>query len=187
MKAEQDALDVRRVLAGETAAFEAIVRRWQGPLVNLAYRFCRDRGRAEEMAQDAFLKIFNALPTWRGDAAFSTWMFATVMNLYRSSLRRMAPPTVPLDAAAGLADPRTGHGLFEDEDRREAIRRAVGALPYRYRDAITLFYFFEMDVQAAARALSLPEGTVKARLHRGRALLRRRLAGLWAAPAVEEA
>ena len=70
MKAEQDALDVRRVLAGETAAFEAIVRRWQGPLVNLAYRFCRDRGRAEEMAQDAFLKIFNALPTWRGDAAF---------------------------------------------------------------------------------------------------------------------
>jgi RNA polymerase sigma-70 factor (ECF subfamily) len=178
VKAEQDALDVQRVLAGEAAAFEAIVRRWQGPLVNLAYRFCRDRGRAEEMAQEAFLKIFKALPTWRGDAAFSTWMFATVMNLYRSTLRRDPPPSVPLDAAAGLADPRTGHGLFEEEDQREAVRRAVGALPNRYRDAITLFYFLEMDVHAAARALRLPEGTVKARLHRGRAILRRRLTGM---------
>jgi RNA polymerase sigma-70 factor (ECF subfamily) len=182
VKAEQDALDVRRVLAGETAAFEAIVRRWQGPLVNLAYRFCRDRGRAEEMAQEAFLKVFSNLSTWRGEAAFSTWMFATAINLYRSSLRRVTPPGVSLDAAAGLADPRTGHGLFEDEDRREAVRRAVGALPHRYRDAITLFYFLEMDVEAAARALRLPEGTVKARLHRGRGMLRRRLAEMLRAP-----
>ena len=58
MSAARDQADIDRVLAGDTSAFEGIVRRWQGPLVNLAYRFCRHRGRAEEMAQEAFLRAF---------------------------------------------------------------------------------------------------------------------------------
>jgi hypothetical protein len=66
--ADDDLVDVERVLAGDLAAFESIVRRWQGPLVNLAYRFCRDRSRAEEMAQDAFLRAWRALATWRREA-----------------------------------------------------------------------------------------------------------------------
>ena len=61
MSATEDLADVERVLAGETASFEGIVRRWQGPLVNMAYRFCNDRGRAEEMAQEAFLRVYRSL------------------------------------------------------------------------------------------------------------------------------
>src|SRR5215470_11006512 len=75
-----------RVLAGDISAFEGIVRRWQGPLVNLAYRFCRDRGRAEEMAQEAFLRVYRKLDRWHSDSLFSSWMFAVAINLYRSEL-----------------------------------------------------------------------------------------------------
>ena len=75
MSAIEDEADVQKVLAGEVSAFEGIVKRWQGPLVNLAYRFCRDRGRAEEMAQEAFLRCYRALGKWRRDSTFSTWLF----------------------------------------------------------------------------------------------------------------
>ena len=83
LSADADQADVEKVLAGDIDAFENIVRRWQGPLINLAYRFCRDRGRAEDMAQNAFLRAFRALEGWRKDAAFSTWLFALATNLYR--------------------------------------------------------------------------------------------------------
>ena len=91
MSAEEDAADVASVLAGDVSAFEAIVRRWQTPLVNLAYRFCRDRGRAEDMTQEAFLRAYRSLASWRKDAAFSTWLFALATNLYRSEIRRLPP------------------------------------------------------------------------------------------------
>jgi RNA polymerase sigma factor (sigma-70 family) len=92
------------VLAGDTAAFENIVRRWQGPLVNLAYRFCRDRGRAEDMAQEAFLRAFRGLASWRRDAAFSTWLFALATNLYRTELRRIPVNTLPLRDVTSLKE-----------------------------------------------------------------------------------
>ena len=172
-----DAADVRAVVAGDHAAFERIVRRWQAPLVNLAYRYCRDRGRAEEMAQDVFVKVFRALDTYRGDSSFSTWLFAVAANHYRAQSRRHSPERVPLEAISELQDPRTAHGILEDADRREIVRRSVSSLPRRYRDAVVLFYFFDMDLAAASAALGLPEGTVKARLHRGRGILRRKLSG----------
>ena len=106
MSANDDQADVERVLAGDISAFEGIVRRWQGPLINLAYRFCRDRGRAEEMAQEAFLRAYRALAQWRKDAVFSTWLFALATNLYRSELRRIPALTVSLDDIAEPPDAR---------------------------------------------------------------------------------
>jgi RNA polymerase sigma-70 factor (ECF subfamily) len=187
VSASEDQADVERVLAGDVSRFEGIVRRWQGPLVNLAYRFCRDRGRAEEMAQEAFLRAFRALEGWRGDAAFSTWLFAVATNGYRSELRRVPPRTVSLDDVAEPGDPRPPDGGFEDLDRDRAVRRAVLTLPARYRDALILFYFHGLDVAAAARSLGLPEGTVKARLSRGRAILRGKLPRLLTTPRLKEA
>jgi RNA polymerase sigma-70 factor (ECF subfamily) len=186
LSASEDQADVERVLAGEIAAFEGIVRRWQGPLVNLAYRFCRDRARAEEMAQEAFLRAYRALSKWRKDAAFSTWLFAVATNLYRTELRRIPAATVSLDQVAEPRDARAIDGGLEDADRDRAVRHAVCALPPKYRDALTLFYFHEMDVATASLSLGLPEGTVKARLSRGRELLRGKLPRLIATPRVKE-
>lgn len=187
MSPSDDQSAVERVLAGDVSAFEEIVRRWQGPLINLAYRFCHDRGRSEEMAQEAFLRAFRGLAQWRKDAAFSTWLFALATNLYRSELRRIPARTVSLDDVREPIDPRALDGGLEDLDRDAAVRRAVFALPAKYREALILFYFHEMDVPAAARSLGLPEGTVKARLFRGREILRSKLPKTMAMPRLKEA
>ncbi len=189
--ASDDQADVERVLAGNISAFEGIVRRWQRPLVNLAYRFCHDRGRSEDMAQEAFLRAYRGLGQWRKDAVFSTWLFAVATNLYRSELRRIPARivSVSLDDIAEPADARASDAGIEDRDydRDLAVRRTVGALPAKYREALILFYFHEMDVTTAARSLGLPEGTVKARLFRGREILRSKLPQLLAAPRLKEA
>jgi RNA polymerase sigma-70 factor (ECF subfamily) len=172
--ADEDDAAVRRVVAGDVAAFNGIVQRWQGRLVNLAWRFCRDRTMAEDMAQEAFVKAFRALRTFRGDAAFSTWLTAIAMNTYRSCLRDREPVAAPIDlahAAAHGSDPFEG---LQDQERAALLRRAVLALPAKYREPLVLYYFQEMDLAETARVLGIPEGTVKARLSRGRDLLRQR-------------
>src|SRR3984957_18117465 len=172
--AEEDLTDVDRVLAGDVRAFEGIVRRWQGPLVNMAWRYCRDRGRAEEMAQEAFLRAWRGLAAWRRESSFSTWLFALAANVFRSELQRFPVVNVPLEDVAEPAGPATQHDGLQEKQSHDAVRRAVMALPQRYREPVVLYYFHEMDVAAASRSMGLPEGTVKARLARGRELLRKR-------------
>jgi RNA polymerase sigma-70 factor (ECF subfamily) len=140
-------------------------------------RFCGDRGRAEELAQEAFLRAFRSLAQWRRDAAFSTWLFAVATNLYRRELRRIPPRTAPLEDIVTPAASGTAEARRVEVDRRRAVRNALQALPAKYRDVLLLFYFHEHDVAATASSLGVPEGTVKARLSRGRALLERKLRG----------
>jgi RNA polymerase sigma-70 factor (ECF subfamily) len=172
--AAEDLADATRVLAGDVAAFEGIVRRWQGPLVNMAWRYCRDRSRAEEMAQEAFLHAWRGLANWRREGSFSTWLFALAANVYRSELKRFPTETLPLDSAPEPASDASQYGELAAQFNHEALRRAVFALPPRYREPVVLYYFHEMDVAAAAATMGLPEGTLKARLSRARALLRQR-------------
>ncbi len=181
--ATADLEDVRRVLAGDVRAFEGIVRRWQGPLVNMAWRYCRDRGRAEELAQEAFLRAWRGLASWRRESSFSTWLFALAANVYRNDLKRVPTVTVPMEDAPEPTGPATQHDELAERYQNESVRRAVLALPLRYREPVVLYYFHEMDVGAAARTLHLPEGTVKARLSRARALLRKRFPHLESATA----
>ena len=167
--------DVARVLAGDVQAFEGIVRRWQGPLVNMAWRYCRDRGRAEEMAQEAFLRA------WRGLASMASRIQLLHLALRPRRqclpLRTQAFPHRSLSARSKL--PNRPHRLASTSHSltgkgHEVLRRAVLALPLRYREPVILFYFHEMDLSAAARTMGLPEGTLKARLSRARALLKNR-------------
>lgn len=171
---DPDLAHVQRVLSGDAEAFAEIVRRWQGPLVNLAWRYCRDRGRAEEMAQEAFVRAWRGLASWRQESSFSTWLFALAANVFRNELKRVPADMVPMEEAGEPATaPAQQENLLRTQDD-EAVRRAVLALPQRYREPVILFYFHEMNVTAAARTMRLPEGTVKARLARARELLRRR-------------
>lgn len=168
MSDEQDRADIARVIAGDIEAFTGIVRRWQTPLVSLAHRFCRDRDQAEDMAQVAFVTAYRAAAQWRGEAKFSSWLFAVATNVYRSEMRRRFVSTVSLDSTAPLLQEEREAA---DSERAAVVRRLVATLPAKYRDVMVLFYFHAMDVRSAAASLGIPEGTVKARLHRGRKIL----------------
>jgi RNA polymerase sigma-70 factor (ECF subfamily) len=176
--AQEDLADVERVMAGDVRAFEGIVRRWQGPLVNMAWRYCRDRGRAEELAQEAFIRAWRGLSGWRREGSFSTWLFALAANMFRSELKRFPTEDLALDQIAEPSRPAAQHYVLASRMSSETVRRAVLALPIRYREPLVLFYFHEMDLSAAARTMKLPEGTLKARLSRARELMRRRFPGL---------
>lgn len=172
--AAADLADVDRVLAGDVGAFEGIVRRWQAPLINMAWRYCRDRGRAEELAQEAMVRAWRGLAAWRRESSFSTWLFALAANVFRNDLKRFPAMNLPIQEIAEPSRPAHQHAEIEEKSRDEAVRRAVLALPKRYREPVVLFYFHEKDVAAAAQTMRLPQGTVKARLARARDLLRRR-------------
>ncbi len=183
---DPDVADVARVLAGDVQAFEGIVHRWQGPLINMAWRYCRDRGRAEELAQEAFIRAWRGLAQWRRESTFSTWLFALAANVFRSDLKRFPTVNLPIDEIAELSGPATQHNALAAQLSHEVVRCAVLALPLRYREPVVLFYFHEMDVAAAARTMGMPEGTLKARLSRARALLRLRFPNLEAEHAAME-
>lgn len=172
MSVEEDRAAVRRVRAGDAEAFEDIVRRWQGPLLNLAYRFCRNREESEELVQDAFLRIYRKLHLYREEAAFSSWMFAVATRVFVSHVRRQKPRWLQAEELDRLAGSDDASAPTHDRDRDEMVRRAVGTLPGRYRDAIVLYYFLEQDVAHAAKVLGISTGTLKSRLHRGREMLR---------------
>jgi RNA polymerase sigma-70 factor (ECF subfamily) len=126
------------------------------------------------MAQEAFLRAWRGLANWRRESSFSTWLFALAANVFRSELRRFPTVNLPLDEVPEPTGPSTQHESLSKKQNYEVVRRAVLALPLRYREPVVLFHFHEMDVSAAARTMGLPEGTLKARLSRARALLRRR-------------
>ncbi|MGA3050139.1 MAG: sigma-70 family RNA polymerase sigma factor [Terracidiphilus sp.] len=175
---DQDAADAALVLAGDLNAFEGIVRRWQQRLVTLAWRFCRDRTLAEDMAQEAFFKAFRSLSAYRGEAAFSTWLTAIALNSYRSRLRAEGPSLLSLDPARTFSMEGDALGSLIRSEGAEAVRKAVLTLPTRYREAIVVFYFQEKSVAETATVLGIAEGTLKARLHRGRELLRHKCINL---------
>lgn len=168
---------VDRVLSGDTQAFALIVQRWQGPLINLAWRYCRDRSRAEELAQEAFLRAWRGLRSWRRESSFSTWLFSIAANVYRNDLKRIPSVHLSLSDLPERSQPSSAFVHDKELDgaaRDSAVRRAVYALPDKYREPLILYYFHEMDLTAAAATMGLPEGTMKARLSRGRDMLRQR-------------
>lgn len=162
---------VARARAGDAEAFRELVERHQDRAFALARRLLRDEAEAEEVAQDAFLRAWTALPGFRAEASFGTWLHRIV---YRRALDRIdalkarrrhesSAPSWPEEGAPAPPAP------FDGEER---VRRLVDALPAAQRAAVTLFYFEDRSVQDAARALGMHENTLKTHLHRARAALR---------------
>ena len=178
MPGDRDKLDATLAAGGDTEAFSRLVARWQDRMLGLAWRFCRDRTMAEDMAQEAFVRAFRALPRFRADAAFGTWLTAIALNTYRNALRDRPPvavPFLPSHAPVTAGGPTDG---IERRELAEIVRAQVIRLPDRYRTAMVLYHFQEQDVAETARVLGIRVGTLKGRLFRGRHLLERRLRAL---------
>ena len=157
---------VRATLSGDDGAYAELIRRHKGRVFGTCSRFARDAHQLDDLCQEVFLRAFQGLRKRRGESLFSTWLIALATNVCRSHARRAPPPE-----QLGELDPAAPAGAPSDPALGQRLRRAVNALPSRYRDALHLYYFHATDVGAAAATLGLPEGTLKARLARGRKLL----------------
>ena len=184
--ADDDASLVRRIVGGDLAAFEALMRRHNRRLYRLARATLRDDAEAEDALQDAYLSAFSKMGQFRGEAALSTWLSRLVLNQCLGRLRRSArrDDIVPIVAPHPDADLDTmGHSLTEAPDTaamraevRSLLERKLDELPRDLRAVFVLRCVEEMSVEETAAALGVPEVTVRTRHFRARGLLRESLA-----------
>lgn len=190
--ADQDRALVDRARAGDTAAFEALVRHYQGWVFTLALRMLPDRAEAEDMAQEIFLKAYRGLKRFRGDSRFSTWLYAIAshhcLNRLEARRRRSLQPG-PAGGRAGLAgdDPPAlvdrltdqtprADALLERRDRARIVQTELANLTEEHRIILVLRDIQGLSYEEIAQALRLELGTVRSRLHRARTEMRARLA-----------
>jgi RNA polymerase sigma factor (sigma-70 family) len=170
----RDALLVERAKRGDQDSFRALVETHGRAVYALALRIVQSPPDAEEVAQDTFLRAWRALPEFRGESSFSTWIYriASRRALSRAeAVRRRLKSEMSLDAcdAEGIPDPA---GPRTTSLTRLRLERLIAALPELQRAAITLFYLQDRSIHEVATALDLPVGTVKTHLHRSRIALR---------------
>jgi RNA polymerase sigma-70 factor (ECF subfamily) len=164
---------VSRSARGDEDAFALLVNRYKGMIYSMAYRMLRDPGRADDMAQDTFIKAYAALPGFKGQSKFSSWLYRICYNTCISELRKRKPD-VELEEAMGV--PVAGPvEEFRNRDIQAVIQDEVSKLPDDYRAAITMFHFNGLSYDEIAKLTHKPMGTVKAHIHRARSALKTRL------------
>ncbi|HXY70414.1 MAG TPA: sigma-70 family RNA polymerase sigma factor [Gemmatimonadales bacterium] len=178
--------------AGRETAYRELLRRYERPVFSLIFRMVRDRALAEDLAQETFLKVLNALGSYRPEYKFSSWIFKIANNAAIDQLRRRELDTLSLDgspdartadeveATALQATDRAETPLEELESRETgaAIEQAIGRLRPEYRTCILLRHVEGRTYEEIAEVMDLPLGTVKTYIHRARLELREYLADL---------
>ena len=183
---------VERASTGSEAAYRELVRRYQRPVFSLIYRMVRDRELAEDLTQETFVKVLNAIDRYRPEYKFSSWIFKIANNAAIDHLRRRELDTLSLDGGPDAMTPdrvqatslQLGDGAesqLEELEARELgtqIERAIGALRPEYRSCIIMRHVEGRAYDEIADVLDLPLGTVKTYIHRARAELRESLGSL---------
>ncbi|MEL7023656.1 MAG: RNA polymerase sigma factor RpoE [Pseudomonadota bacterium] len=173
-----DGLLVKRVQQGDNGAFDVLVLKYQHKIVNLVSRYIRDPDEALDVAQDAFIKAYRALPRFRGDSAFYTWLYRIAVNTAKNYL--VAAKRRPMDYDLDLQDPNyyEVHERLRSEDTPEAVALkdemqerigdAINGLPEDLKTAIVLRELDGMSYEEIAEAMECPVGTVRSRIFRAR-------------------
>jgi len=171
---------------GHESAFRELIRRYQRPVFSLIYRMVRDRETAEDLAQETFVKVLNAIDTYRPEHKFSSWIFKIANNTAIDQLRRKELDTLSLEGAPDAVTPERqaatalqigsgGESPLEEIEARELgaqIEAAIGKLRPEYRACIILRHVEGRPYEEIAEILGLPLGTVKTYIHRARGELR---------------
>ena len=178
MTREQEAAIVRKVLGGDANAFETLVLEYEKNVYNIALRMTGNSEDAADMTQEAFIKAYNSLQSFRGDSKFSVWLYRIVSNVCLDFLRsKNRRPTVSLsvedddgeDAQLDVADESQSPELLLDRKlTRDSVRRGLDSLPPDYRHILLLREIQGLSYDEIAQALSLEVGTVKSRIFRAR-------------------
>jgi len=178
----RDADIVARLAQGQPQrAFETLLQRYQAKVFRLCFALLRDRHRAQDAAQDSFLRVWRSLDRYDpAKAALSTWIYAIARNRCLSLIDAAGPAPASLSEPAvwAQAQLRAAPARRDGEGQARLLQKLVEALPAPYRNSLQLFYFEERSVAQAAQMLGLPENTVKTHLHRARAALLQQLQAL---------
>jgi RNA polymerase sigma-70 factor (ECF subfamily) len=175
---------VARSKTGDTESFNQLVRRWERPIFALAYRTLGREEDARDVTQETFLRAFRALPGFKGDAKFSSWLYRIALNLCRDWIRReRRTPVVAMPEGVEIEQlkaERQPAASVEDLAARAELSRGVAAamecLPDEQRAAIILKEYHGLTFQEIADLINCPLSTVKTRVYQGLSLLRRHLA-----------
>jgi RNA polymerase sigma-70 factor (ECF subfamily) len=176
---EVDQQLVERAQRGDKKAFELLVSKYQRKLARLLSRFIRDAAEVEDVTQEAFIKAYRALPTFRGDSAFYTWLYRIGINTaknYLVAMGRRAPTTTDIDSeeAEGfengdqLRDLNTPENELATRQIAETVNQTLGELPEELRTAITLREIEGLSYEDIANIMNCPIGTVRSRIFRAR-------------------
>ena len=179
---------VERVQKGDKGAFDLLVLKYQHKIVNLVMRYVRDPELALDIAQEAFIKAYRALPRFRGDSAFYTWMYRIAVNTAKNHLaaQRRRPMDVELDLQdpeqydlhAKLKETDTPEGVALSNELQETVERAIAALPEDLRTAIILRELEGMSYEEIAETMECPVGTVRSRIFRARDAIGKKIGSL---------
>lgn len=179
---------VERVQKGDKGAFDLLVLKYQHKIVNLIMRYVRDPELALDIAQEAFIKAYRALPRFRGDSAFYTWMYRIAVNTAKNHLaaQRRRPMDVELDLQdpeqydlhAKLKETDTPEGVALSNELQETVERAIAALPEDLRTAIILRELEGMSYEEIAETMECPVGTVRSRIFRARDAIGKKVGSL---------
>jgi len=183
---EVDQQLVERAQRGDKRAFELLVEKYQRRLARLLSRLIRDPGEVEDVTQEAFIKAYRALPSFRGDSAFYTWLYRIGINTaknYLVAMGRRAPTSTEMEAeeaeghASGelLRDINTPESLLLSKEIGATVNAAIEALPEELRSAIQLRELEGMSYEEIAKLMDCPIGTVRSRIFRAREAIAERL------------
>ena len=169
---------VRRVQRGESAAFDALVRKHQHWVVSLVGRYIADWSECQDVAQEAFIRAYRAINSFRGDAQFSTWLHRIAVNSAKNHLaaHNRRPPTDDIeigdaeqyDSGTRLRDTDTPERQLMRQELENAVMRAVAALPEELRQAISMREVEGLSYEDIAQKMGCPIGTVRSRIFRAR-------------------
>lgn len=178
--AEPSAELIKRAQAGDSEALSSLIMTQQHYVYSIAMSVLKNPDDAADLTQEAFIRLFRALPQYNGESRFTTWLYRLVVNLGRDELRRRGRQ-VPLAPAATEEDEQDQLAYVADDDRwtdpdralesqelRDKVRKALGQLEEHYRLVLTLYYFDDMKYTDVAEALDLPLNTVKSHIRRGK-------------------
>ena len=167
---------VERCRSGDETALQELVDRHKDLVFGLIARTVQDQSRAEDLAQEVFLRVHRGLPYFRGTARLSTWIYRIVANV---CMQQGGHPVATVSLDDDRAQPRVVAGgpdrQFGDLELRERLEKAIARLPAHYRLLVAGHYLRGVQYEELAEALDLPLGTVKAQLHRAKRQLRRLL------------
>lgn len=176
---------VRRVQNGDKRAFDCLVRKYQHKIIPLITRYIKDPTDAQDVAQESFIRAYRALPNFRGDSAFYTWLYRIAINTAKNHLvsrsRRSSNFDVDVETAEQygmserLKDQATPEHLLLSDEIADTVRRAIDDLPEELRIAITLREFDGMSYEGIAETMSCPVGTVRSRIFRAREAIDKKL------------